>query len=164
MSISEVFSRIGVVDPQMLAELRRWGFPIPEAKTPAASISDADAAVQALREVIESEEAVAIKQTDMDILKQYTSSMKKGRLHLTVKDLRGEEINRGNFEVTFGRAYPSGDYIIPWDNESIEEFMLDGDTYLQDGKRRIRFNTVRELFFGDTKAFMICAPVKDEDE
>ena len=161
MSISEVFSRIGVVDPQMLAELRRWGFPIPEAKSPGAAISDANAAVQALREVIESEEAVAIRQTDMDILKQYTNTMKKGRLHLTVRDLRGEEINKGDFEVTFGRA--GSDYIIPWDNDSIEEFMLDDETYLQDGKRRVRFSTVRELCFGSTKAFMLCTPADDED-
>lgn len=164
MNISEVFSRIGVVDPHMLAELRRWGHPIPEATETTKAIVDLDSAVQAIREVVEGEEAILVRQTDMDVLKQYAATMRKGRLHLTVRGLRGDEINQGDFEVTFGRTRLGGDYIIPWDSESVEEFMLDEGTYLQDGKRRIRFESVKELFFGDTRAFMICTPTKQSSE
>ncbi len=52
-----------------------------------------------------------------------------------------------------------GNYILPWRDESIEDIMLDPDTYLKPaGAPRVYFLNVQELYYGDRKVFMICSP------
>lgn len=153
MSISEVVARVGIIDPLMLAELRRWGFPI--AETPEGTrIDDPEAAIEAIQEAIESEEQVEVRTTDLDVFKQYVETCKDGKLHLVAREQHGE------FTVSFGRTKYGNEYIIPWRTSSVEEFMTNGETYLLDGRRKIYFSDIREVFYGDVKAFMICTPVE----
>lgn len=153
MTISEIVARVGIIDKNMSAELRRWGFPIielPEGER----IDDPDVAIEAIQEAIESEEQIELRTTDLDVFRQFMETRKDGKLHLVVREQTGE------FSVSFGRMKHGDDYIIPWNTSSIEEFITNGDSYLIDGRRKIYFSACHELFYGDVKAFMICTPAE----
>ena len=49
-----------------------------------------------------------------------------------------------------------GEYLIAWRSETIEDMLTNGRSYLQVDNQRIFFSRIRELFYGDTKAFMAC--------
>jgi hypothetical protein len=75
----------------------------------------------------------------------------------------GLEVTTADFSITYGRT-AIGDYIIPWRSESIRQEMTNGMTYLtvEDPpgalKNRVFFKDTREIYYGDTKAFMVCSP------
>lgn len=159
MSYTELMARLNLLPKEVAAEFSRWGHPQPEG---AASNETAEVVVTALRERIEGEEATDIRQTDLDVLHQYMDSRQTGRLHLVIKGLTGEEVSSGDLKIVFGKT-PRGEYIIPWNHDSIEEYLVDHDTYLQDGRRRVRFKTTRELWYGESKAFVVATPEDTDD-
>jgi hypothetical protein len=67
--------------------------------------------------------------------------------------------SRSSIPLAFCRTI-LGEFVIPWKSESIYDLMISGDTYLrykEDGKTvKAYFTDVREVFFGETKAFMVC--------
>ena len=106
-------------------------------------------------EAVESEEAVEIRATDLDIVTQYLASRKKAKLH--VPNPEDPEKTVG-IQVEYCRTR-LGEVVIPWTSESINDTLLDERTYLKPvGEDRIYFADVRELFYGDHKAFMVCDP------
>lgn len=160
MSYTEMMARFGLIPSDTANEFKHWGFPQPEAK-PGEEVTP-DVIVTALRERAESADATEIRETDLDIIKQYTATRQQGRLHLVIRTLDGDQVNEGNIKIVFGRT-GRGEYIIPWTSDSIVEYMVDADTYLQDGRKRVRFMSVREVWHGEMKSFMVATPEVTND-
>jgi adenine specific DNA methylase Mod len=94
------------------------------------------------------------------VLKQYLDTQMQGVLHVEIFVAETDTTNFADIPVSFGIT-PSIEYIIPYRSESITEEMTNGLTHLRsarEGGPKIYFSSVRELFFGDTKAFLLCTP------
>lgn len=143
----------GLLDPVMVEEMRRWGIEIAEPKdTRPQSVEELAGRI---REALEGEGYVLVRETDLTVLQQYAATMQQGNLHL-VLDV-DDDLEEDDIPITFGRT-PLNEYILPWKSTGIADVLANGMTYLDDGPSRVYFRQVRELFFGGTKAFMICEP------
>lgn len=149
--LSVAILQSGIIDRRMLQELKKWGAPIevPEKLPPSPKTSDEVVAL--LEGALDSEGMVLTRETDFDVLRQYLATQKPGCLHCVTDGSDADII------IVFGKT-PANEYIVPWKGESIFEMMTNGETYLQDGRHAIYFSSVRDLFFGDMQAFMVCTP------
>lgn len=150
MKISEAVVVTGLVGEEQLREYARWGM---RNEFPKETVESVDDVEQTLREALESEEQVEVRETDMDVLRQYLRTQKKGKLHLVAS-----RESKADVDIIFGQN-ARGEYLIPWRAERIEEMITNGLSYLLDDRKRIHFASVREVFFGERKAFMVCVPV-----
>jgi hypothetical protein len=139
--------KAGLISPAQLQEMKR----ISPVIDPEAEVQDPvplDLAVKYIRDALESEEYVLIRETDLEVLRQYTQSVQKGTLRIDGIDI----------DVSFGKT-KLGEFIIPWISASISEYMTQPTTWLMvEGADKTYFRDVRELFFGEQKAFMVCMP------
>lgn len=153
--LSVAILQSGVIDRGMLEELRKWGAPleIPEdLPPPPETVADA---LILLEDALQSEGMVITRETDFEVFRQYIATQKGSSLHYAAG---GVEID---VPVVFGKI-PTGEYVIPWKSESISDAMTNGETFLVDEGDAVFFSSTRELFFGDTQAFMICTPSSRE--
>ena len=144
----------GLVDRNTVSELQRWGYlrDLDEGVLNS-TLQSSEEVVGALRDVLESEGMVEIRDTDLDIIKTWMKDQRKGRLVI-----HGEAI-----PVTFCTLL-TGEYAIPWMGETISSTLLDGESHLKLKRRKVYFRDVREVYFGEVKAFMVCSPgLKEED-
>jgi hypothetical protein len=145
----------GLIDEDWLKQMRGWGLlSTPEEAEP---ITDPQVLVDRLREVIESREAVELRDTDLDIVRQYLAKREKGKLHVPNPEESGKTVP---LPVEFCRTV-LGEYVIPWTSESIRDLLTDEQTYLKVvGRPRIQFQEVRELFYDRQRAFVVCTPTE----
>ena len=140
----------GLVNQSQLEEMKRWS-PTLSPDAEASEPKTLEEAASMVARVLQSEGYVLMRETDLEVMNQFTATMTRGMLHIELGDEQAE------FEVTYGRT-PLGEIIISWRTESIKDAMVNGQTYLIDGASRVFFKDVRELFFGEHKAFMVCIP------
>lgn len=151
--LTKVILTSGLIPKESLAEFQRWGFlptgtipDLPKPETP-------DQLIQNIERALQEEELVVVRETDLESLNRYLTTMKQGSLHVVTPD------SVGDFPVMYGQT-ELGEYIIPWSSDGIEEVMTNGETYLQydqgPAKARVYFSSMRELFYGDVKAFIVC--------
>lgn len=146
----------GIIDDNALAQMKRWGFLLDVEPGGPSEISATEVA-QNILDAVESEEAVELRSTDLDIIKAYLSSRRKARLHVPSPD---EEDKTVGIPVDFC-VTKMGEVVIPWTSEAIHDLLLHENTYLKPvGEERIYFADVRELFYDDHKAFVVCTPVR----
>lgn len=146
----------GIVPESDLAQLQRWKLLPHDLQVPVKGLT-ADEILSKIREANNSVEAVEIRSTDLDILKEYMKGKVQGRLHLA------DDSGPSSIKVDYA-VLPSGNIVIPWQDENIADIMLSPETYLKPvGAKRIYFSDVDDLFFGEHKAFMVCTPAKDID-
>lgn len=125
--------------------------------------------VQAIEEALQAEGLVLTRETDLEAVNWYLADQRQGELTVVLEEVSEEGakvIHQATIACTFGLT-PLGEFIIRWHSEAIEDVMTNGRTFLSFvspetlGERvEIYFNRVREVFFGETKAFIICTPVK----
>lgn len=145
--------RSGALDLQMLQELTRWKLPI---ELPSdTQFETSEEAIEAIEAAIESSGQVEVKATDLDLLRQFLRTQRTGKLHL---ELEGESTD---VEVPFGITQAGG-YIIPWREESPEEVLTNGKSFVLDGRRKVYFSHIEEFYFDSSKAFIVCTPCKRE--
>jgi hypothetical protein len=145
----------GLIDPAVLEEMRRWGLHIetPEVEPAPKTPEEVTARIQ---DALESEGYILVRETDLTVLEQYSQTATQGLMHLIFDDDE-EHLQDTTFPVSFGRT-PLNEYILPWTSATIADVIVNGMTHLIDGPNEVYFKEVRELFFGDMKAFMICTP------
>lgn len=156
--ITRALMKTGLLSAETLEEMRKWGFPTDE--IPKVVAEDPDDVAQLLEQALSEEGYLLRKETDLDLLTRYAETKDKGLL--CVDDGAGAT---AEFPVTFGRTF-LGHYVIAWRSESIRDLMTNGLTHLKikDG-HSVYFREVRDLYFGDSKAFMVCEPsVKEPDQ
>lgn len=159
--ITTAVLKSGLIHPSYLNEFKRWGAPIeiPE-DMPTSPPKTLDEAAVAIEEALQSEGQVLTRETDLEVLRQYLETQVSGVLHV---EIDGESSSSfADIPVSFGLTRTC-DYIIPYKSESILDEMTNGLTYLRgqgDGGPKVFFSAVRELFFGETKTFMLCTPAE----
>ena len=156
-ALARTILRTGLLKASQLAEFYRWGLlpdPGREATPAPTSLAELN---QQLEQALEEEHLAIIRETDLDILQRYLDTQRVGRLHITA----GEE--KTAFDVTHGRTL-LGEYVLPWRGENIEELLTNGHTYLEDKEKKVFFSSVREVFFGETKCFLVCTPSVEESD
>lgn len=150
--LARIVTQSGLVSKDMLDEFRRWGV-LEEDLVKSKEVPDTpEKLIRLLAEALEEEHMVIIKETDVDALQAYLRTMTPGYMHLV------DGSQSAHFAVTYGKL-PSGEYLLPWRSDSVEELLTNTKTYLLDHDHmRIYFGEVRELFFGETKSFVACKP------
>jgi hypothetical protein len=148
--ITEAVLRAGIISPAQLAEMKRISAVIDREATVGEPL-DLEVAARIVAEALESEQYALVRETDLEVVRQYAETATTGLLHVEEGD------QSTDFEVTYGRT-PLGGFVIAWKSESIATMMTNGRTYLVHDGVHVFFSDVRELFFGTTKAFMVCVP------
>lgn len=146
--LASAILKSGIIGPEVLVEFRKWGFPFEE--DPSTTFSTPTDVVESLEAALQSEGLVIERVTDIDVTKQYLGTTKVGTLHV---EIEGEV---ADFPIPYGRT-PMGEYIIPWRGDNVTSEMTNGLTYLRTDGGDIFFSSVRDFFFGETKAFMVCS-------
>lgn len=147
--LTRVMAQSGALDPGMLQELAKWKLPIEVPDDD--PLESPEEVVEAIEAAVESREQVEVRSTDLDVLTQYMRTQTKGKLHIHT------EHEKGVFPVTYGTTR-FGDYIIPWQAESLVDYLVNGESHLKVGSTSVYFATVQELFFGERKVFILCTP------
>jgi hypothetical protein len=147
----------GLVSKDSVEQLRRWGLLNNEAEVH--NFTNPEDLVGRIRQVLESPDVVEMRDTDLDVIRRYLTTREKAKLHVPSPDDKDKTVP---LPVEFCKTR-MGEYVIPWTSESIKDMLLDEKTYLKPvGKARVRFQDVRELFYDDHKAFVVCTPVPVE--
>lgn len=151
--ISQAVIESGIVEKEMIQQLCQWGY-LPEEATTVQPVDD-NIVVQNIQEAIESGDVVTIKESDLDAIKGYLKNKKSGKLHLPNPDEEGKTVP---ISVKYSLT-KFGEYVIPWNSHTISDLMVEEGAYLKPvGEPRVHFVDVRELYYGDHKAFMVCVP------
>lgn len=161
-SVVQAVVDAGIVDPDAMRQLQRWLQPGLEVSLEANEdlIVSAAGIAQMILEAISDGDAVELRSTDLDIVHEYLKSSKRARLHVPNPEPGGRDTIGISVEYCLTKM---GEVVIPWTSESINDTLLDPLTYLKPvGEDRIYFADVRELFYGDHKAFMVCVPARNQ--
>ena len=140
----------GLVEDSTVSELRKWGAPLPQ--KPEGPEVPAEVVPLAIERAIQDSDFVQIRETDLAILPQYLHTQTTGKLHYELLDG-----TVGVIDITYGKTR-MGEYIIVWDGDNISEEITSGIIHLVVDGAEIYFKDVRELFYGEYKAFIICTP------
>lgn len=151
--LAKVMALSGALDEGMLKEFSKWKLPI---VVPDDDPYDSpEEAIEAIEEALTSAGQVEVRATDLDVLKQFLRTQRNGKLHLVTSK------EKTTVQATFG-VTAMGEYIIPWRGDSIVDMLTNGESHLLDGKRKVFISDVQELYFGDTKVFILCTPIKEK--
>jgi hypothetical protein len=151
----------GLLTQATLDEFRRWRPPVelPEEATPPPETIEE--AAKCIEEVLQSEGYVITRETDLEVLQQYMTTQRKGELHIEIFVSKDEPNRTADFEVYYGRTR-SGEYIFAYRGDTMAEEITNGLSYLAidegDTGGKVFFKETREVFYGTTKAFMVCSP------
>jgi hypothetical protein len=146
----------GLVPEGMLRQFQKWGTLPPGDLTPKARSLTPEQLKELFQLALEQDESVLIKDTDLDIVKHYVEAQQKGRLYVT--NVRDGKPRTSYVDVYFCRTL-LGEYVLPWQGEQLGDLLLAETTYLKPtGGERVYFADVRDLYFGDQKAFVVCQP------
>jgi hypothetical protein len=107
--------------------------------------------VLAIDRALDDQGMVVVRETDLEAIPQYLATMRQATLTVIFDDLSG------TFSVDVGKL-KSGEFLLPWRSDSITEELTNGKTFLELEGEKFFFSAVRELFYGDTKAFVACTP------
>lgn len=152
--------RSGLLPDSVLSELQHWGLPVnfaQEGKIPV--LATAEEVVECIREAVEADVTVKLRDTDLDVLSTYLKRHFEG--HLVLLDLDTNKTKRA--ACTYA-VLPNGRYVIPWTAEYIGDVLTDPKSYLRDVRgKHVTFDDVEELFFGGRKAFVSARPTPTEE-
>lgn len=160
-NLKEEMILAGIVTKEMATEIACWGMPLDElldldlGEAPKST----EEALDRIRQAIEDRDQVEIRATDLDIMRRYLENQEEGKLHL--EDPVTEQ--KSNIKIFFART-EMGQIIIPWRSETIEDLLLNPESYLRVGDRKLFFGAIEELFFGKQKTFLLCTVAEVEDK
>jgi hypothetical protein len=146
--VVKVVQQAGLVEKDTVAELQRWGSPI--AVPPPGPEVPVEIAPVLIERAMQEQDFVQVRETDLEVLKQYLSTQEVGVLKL--EDIRG---NTERVDVMFGKT-PHGEYIIPWIDEKITDLYSEHLVSLHvDDFGWVLLKDPRELYYGDRKVFTV---------
>jgi hypothetical protein len=159
--LAKLMIQSGVLSKEQVSEFQRWGMHnlTEEAKFDLDKTQDAQAFLKQIELALQKDEMVLVRETDFDALRNYLAHQHKGQLHLYTGDVKNDPI-----EVTYSIS-KTGEYLLPWGGENIVELLANGKTYLVTDDDKVEFfYEIRELFYGDVKAFVACRPLSSVRE
>jgi hypothetical protein len=161
-SFTEVILKAGLITQQQLEELKAFRVPsIPPDAEVAPPVSLQEAA-QAIEQVLQSEGMVLVRETDLESVQQYIQHAEHGILHIDATDVKDPvgTLNETDIQIMYSLTTLK-EYLIPWRSESLADLLINGASYLINAQgQQVHFRQVRELFFGEQKAFMVCTAAR----
>jgi hypothetical protein len=152
----EAVLRAGIISPAMLRELRRFNPGLAPGLEATEEPLELEHAARLVSDALQTEQFVLVRETDLSVVKQYVSSPQTGLLRVELDDGTSTE-----FAVTYAKT-ALGEYVFAWRGENLREAMTNGLTHLMSVETDVYFKDVRELFFGEQKAFMVCTSSVEE--
>lgn len=162
----QLIAKSGLIPEEMLQQFYKWKMvedvgKIDHPKT-------AQELVDRVARVLDEDGMALVRETDVDIVRRYFTTQQVGRLVLMTD---GDPPQSTIFEVAYGRTL-TGEIIFPWRGDSVANLMTNGWTHLLVEHtvkglkvlQAIYFCDVKEAYFGDMKAFMICQPSSVEPQ
>jgi hypothetical protein len=149
--LAKLIVKSGILSESQLAEFQRWG-QLTDAQVEESPMSAAEF-MQKVERALQEEDMVLIRETDFGALRSYLQNQKKGQLHVKSGKTESE------IDVIYS-VLNTGEYLIPWTGENLADLLINGETFLEtdDGKEEY-FYEIRELFYGEVKAFVACRPM-----
>jgi len=139
----------GIVPKDVLAEMQRWGFPVKFIEVPTTMLHTPDQVVDCIRQAVEGDDTIQLRDTDLDVLAHYLHDLRQGKLYIFDPETDEVVVSAVTYSVL-----PNGRYVIPWTDESISDLLTYPKSYLKTPQGKVRFDDVEELFFGGVKAFV----------
>lgn len=96
-----------------------------------------------------------LRETDLEAIPQFLGTRRPAKLFVDIDDVEA------SIDVDVG-LLKTGEFILPWRSDVITESLSDGASYLLLDGKKIFFNSMRELFFGEVKAFVAGAASSHE--
>ena len=155
MSVTEAVLKAGVITEEQLAEMKRIS-----PKISSDAIVSAPVPLEIAAELVDaalSGQLEFLRETDLEALRQYASTAVTSTLHLEQEDGVFTDV-----DVRYGMT-AVGEILLPYRGENIKGMLTNGLTYLVYHDRRMFFSDVRELFYGEHKAFVVCVPSRLEE-
>jgi hypothetical protein len=153
--------RSGLIPEDLIVQMNRWGVPL-QVVEEKDIIRDPKEVALLIEEALTERDMVELRTTDLDVLREFLEHQKIGRLII----YDPETDQKGSFEVSYylrTSADPKGEVVFPWKSESITHLLVNDRSYLRTTEgTKYRFSEVRELFFGEHKAFVACKVSKEE--
>ena len=150
MTMTKAVLKAGLITPNMLREMKRFS-PFIDRDAEVEEPKELEHAAQIIADALEEREYTLVRETDLDALHQYVETHTEGLLHYETLTEKME------FTVTYSVS-KTGEYIIAWNTEGIADELTNGATYLKTAIGSVYFKDVRELWYGEQKAFMVCIP------
>lgn len=153
----------GLIDEDVIAQFKRWGM-VPRTLDTTVR-EDPDLAIERIQFALEAEEQVRLQSTDLDILRYWMDKSNQQRGQIVIVDARVNTKATKTVLFALRRHGARTQFILPWISENITEILTNGHTYLRydaDGQnKKVFFTDVEEMYFGDTKAFLVCSGLED---
>lgn len=144
----------GILPPEVVEQMQRWGCIPREVEVQASSTLNEEKTAEMLRMALDSDAVTELRDTDLDIVKFYLENKQRARLYLP-------EGGDASYVEVFYCLTSLGEIVIPWQGENIRDLLLDNQSYLKPpGGAPVYFADVRDLYFGETKAFIVCQPAQ----
>ena len=171
--LAEAAIRAGLIDPESLAQFKRWGFVSKELEP--VGEPDPEEIVEELQEALESEDQVRLQTTDLDLLKYYLTSSNQIRGQMVLIDPSTK--HRATRTVVFAvrNLYGRDQYILPWTSDAVADLLTNSSSYLRwtppshmlmegdkGGSRRTYLIEHDEIYLGDVKSFLVCNGVDND--
>ena len=142
--------KTGIVSPALLAQMRRFNPMFLPDNTPDVPV-DLETAGRLIADALQTEQYVLMRETDLSVVQKYIQEPKRAVLKYLADGAEAD------IDVTYVNN-ALGEYVFAWKGESISAAMTNGETHLVVDDVAVYFMNVRELFFGEQKAFMVCQP------
>lgn len=151
-TLREILEGARIIEQSSLAEFSRWGR-METATTPPATIP-LDKAVEAIRELLENDDPIDLRETDLNAVRHFLANRQVGTLHLSYNGQSGKS------DVAFA-VLPTGEYMIPFKSESLDDLISNGQSFLSVHDTRIYLGSPRNIYYGNTKAFTVFIGILD---
>lgn len=158
--VGRILLKTGIINEDSLKEFRKWRLPLPEEPDRGNPLlADRNYTVEGLIEAIEQamqdEGYVLTRETDLDVLMDFLrDAPRPASLFIHTEQHDGVEI-----KTMVGRRR-TGEFILPWNADSINDWLTNGESYLLVDGKKVFFGNVKELFYGDRKAFLLATPTE----
>jgi hypothetical protein len=145
--------KLGLISPEMRAQFAQWG-EVPDVEP--LEVQSHEEVIELVERALQNDDPLEVKVTNLELIQEFCATQRLGKLHLSVNDQDAE------FDVVFGISR-AGDIILPWRSEDISDALLNPvQSYLEwvvdDVVHSVYFKSVEDSYYGDVKAFIVCAP------
>ena len=116
--VTRAILETGLFDEAAAAQLRRWGLLTTVAEEQ--NFKDPDAVVDRIRQAMEGEDLVELRDTDLDVVRTYLNDRVKGKLCVPTPEDESRIVPL-KLEYCLTKM---GEYVIPWMSEGIQDLLL----------------------------------------
>ena len=163
----QAIARLGLIPEELLPQFYKWK--LIEEVGPVEPPATKEKLRDAIEALMVDDGMALVRETDLDIVKRYFATQKVGILSVVL----GDPPQSSPVQVAYGMTL-TGEYIFPWQGDDTS-LMVNGQTHLVTAQKHVSgertfgtfqyvyFCDVKEVYFDNAKAFMVCTPSTVEE-